>query len=149
MLPELLLIMLVYTVRTSLLSCIPRINRDNVLWALTLSRYAFLSDVNKKFDAVLFVLVFTQDETESTGITDMLQNRDVPIVDHYKTKECALKLAADAAVTVLRVDQIIMSRPAGGPKPRKIKCSVFSSVIYCLTLCVILLAQQSGNWDQD
>ena len=32
------------------------------------------------------------------------------------TKKEAIKLATDAAVTVLRVDQIIMSKPAGGPK---------------------------------
>lgn len=49
----------------------------------------------------------------------MIEGRDTPIVDHYKTKECAIKLAADAATTVLRVDQIIMARPAGGPKPRE------------------------------
>ncbi len=30
----------------------------------------------------------------------------------------ALRLAADAAVTVLKVDQIIMAKQAGGPKPR-------------------------------
>ena len=31
----------------------------------------------------------------------------------------ALKLAAEAAITVLRVDSIIMSKPAGGPKPEE------------------------------
>ncbi|CAM9994588.1 unnamed protein product [Choristocarpus tenellus] len=40
------------------------------------------------------------------------------VVDLMSTKESALRLAVDAAVTVLRVDQIIMSKPAGGPKPR-------------------------------
>lgn len=30
----------------------------------------------------------------------------------------ALRLASDAAVTVLKVDQIIMAKQAGGPKPR-------------------------------
>ncbi|PQP96624.1 T-complex protein 1 subunit theta-like [Prunus yedoensis var. nudiflora] len=30
----------------------------------------------------------------------------------------ALKYAADAACTVLRVDQIIMGKPAGGPSKR-------------------------------
>jgi T-complex protein 1 subunit theta len=30
----------------------------------------------------------------------------------------ALRLAVDAALTVLKVDQIIMSKPAGGPKPK-------------------------------
>lgn len=40
------------------------------------------------------------------------------IVDLYATKWWALKLAADAVVTVLKVDQIIMAKQAGGPKPR-------------------------------
>lgn len=40
------------------------------------------------------------------------------IHDGYAAKESALKLAADAAITVLRVDHIIMSKQAGGPKPR-------------------------------
>ncbi|PQQ10309.1 T-complex protein 1 subunit theta-like [Prunus yedoensis var. nudiflora] len=31
----------------------------------------------------------------------------------------ALKYAADAACTVLRVDQIIMAKPAGGPSKRE------------------------------
>lgn len=45
--------------------------------------------------------------------------RDVSdtIVDHLETKRWAIKLASDAALTVLRVDQIIMSKPAGGPRP--------------------------------
>ncbi|KAL6540414.1 T-complex protein 1 subunit theta [Orobanche minor] len=38
------------------------------------------------------------------------------IWDLYITKFFALKFAADAACTVLRVDQIIMAKPAGGPK---------------------------------
>lgn len=41
------------------------------------------------------------------------------IYDLYATKVNALRLAVDAAITVLRVDQIVMSKPAGGPKPRK------------------------------
>ncbi|KAK4392373.1 T-complex protein 1 subunit theta [Sesamum angolense] len=39
------------------------------------------------------------------------------IWDVHITKFFALKYAADAACTVLRVDQIIMAKPAGGPKP--------------------------------
>nr|GME08727.1 T-complex protein 1 subunit theta [Ipomoea batatas] len=38
------------------------------------------------------------------------------IWDLYITKLFALKYAADAACTVLRVDQIIMAKPAGGPR---------------------------------
>lgn len=40
------------------------------------------------------------------------------IFDIYATKVNALRLAVDAAITVLKVDQIVMSKPAGGPKPR-------------------------------
>lgn len=40
------------------------------------------------------------------------------ILDALATKSSALRLAAEAALTVLRVDQIIMSKQAGGPKPR-------------------------------
>jgi T-complex protein 1 subunit theta len=39
------------------------------------------------------------------------------IRDVLLTKSNALKLAYTTAVTILRVDQIIMSKPAGGPKP--------------------------------
>ncbi|XP_047338127.1 T-complex protein 1 subunit theta-like [Impatiens glandulifera] len=38
------------------------------------------------------------------------------IWDLYVTKLFALKYASDAACTVLRVDQIIMAKPAGGPR---------------------------------
>jgi T-complex protein 1 subunit theta len=44
---------------------------------------------------------------------------DAGIFDSLAAKLCALKLAADTAITILSVDQIIMSKPAGGPKPIK------------------------------
>lgn len=43
---------------------------------------------------------------------------EAQIFDLYATKVNALRLAVDAAITVLKVDQIVMSKPAGGPKPR-------------------------------
>ena len=49
------------------------------------------------------------------------------IYDSLSAKSWAIKLATEAAVTVLRVDSIIMSKPAGGPK----------------------VPQQAGNWDED
>ena len=39
------------------------------------------------------------------------------IYDLLATKMNAMRLAVDAATTVLKVDQIVMSKPAGGPKP--------------------------------
>ena len=38
------------------------------------------------------------------------------IYDALAVKRGALQLAGEAAVTVMRVDQIIMSKQAGGPK---------------------------------
>ncbi|XP_022719284.1 uncharacterized protein LOC111277246 [Durio zibethinus] len=51
----------------------------------------------------------------------------------------ALKYAADAACTVLRVDQIIMAKPAGGQTRRDqpegmVEDQVFCSMIDCLSL---------------
>ncbi len=49
---------------------------------------------------------------------DALKNSEYPIYDVFATKRNALRLAADVAVTILRVDQIIMAKEAGGPKLR-------------------------------
>ena len=49
------------------------------------------------------------------------------ILDSLAAKQWAIKLATEAATSVLAVDAIIMSRPAGGPK----------------------IPQQAGNWDED
>lgn len=37
------------------------------------------------------------------------------ILDVYETKSWALKLCVDACLTILKVDQIIMAKPSGGP----------------------------------
>ncbi|KAG5725280.1 putative T-complex protein 1 subunit theta [Termitomyces sp. T112] len=49
------------------------------------------------------------------------------IYDSLAAKSWAVKLATEAAISVLSVDSIIMSKPAGGPK----------------------IPQQAGNWDAD
>ncbi|KZV65352.1 T-complex protein 1 [Peniophora sp. CONT] len=62
------------------------------------------------------------------AITDgTLNTEEASILDSLAAKSWAIKLAAEAAVSVLAVDSIIMSRPAGGPKVPK----------------------QAGNWDAD
>ena len=59
---------------------------------------------------------------QGLNITDsaspLLDAKSVGIVDSLAAKSSAIHLAVDTAMTVLRVDQIIMSKPAGGPKPR-------------------------------
>jgi T-complex protein 1 subunit theta len=52
---------------------------------------------------------------ESDGICDAKENQ---IFDLFVTKQWALQYAANAANTILQVDQIIMAKKAGGPKPR-------------------------------
>ena len=44
--------------------------------------------------------------------------REVQIYDSIEVKSWAIKLTIDAVLTILKVDQIIMSKPAGGPVPR-------------------------------
>jgi len=43
------------------------------------------------------------------------------IFDLLTTKEWALRYAVDAASTILKVDQMIMAKAAGGPKPKENK----------------------------
>jgi len=40
---------------------------------------------------------------------------EIEIYDAWETKSWAMKLCVDAVITILKVDQIIMSKPAGGP----------------------------------
>eukprot|EP00742_Colponemidia_sp_Colp-10_P000949 GILJ01001029.1.p1 GENE.GILJ01001029.1~~GILJ01001029.1.p1 ORF type:complete len:543 (-),score=112.98 GILJ01001029.1:275-1903(-) len=54
-------------------------------------------------------------DVEAGGVKDVAE---AGVLDHLATKMWAIKLAADAALTVLRVDQIIMAKPAGGPAPK-------------------------------
>ena len=61
-------------------------------------------------------------ENEESGVMDVIKDIPVdgyPILDALSCKYWALKLSTDAALTLLRVDQIIMSKPAGGPKMPK------------------------------
>jgi len=52
---------------------------------------------------------------ESGDIKDCLESN---VLDLMLAKKWAMKYATNAACTVLRVDQIIMAKRAGGPKPR-------------------------------
>uniref|UniRef100_A0AAX7SHJ0 T-complex protein 1 subunit theta n=1 Tax=Astatotilapia calliptera TaxID=8154 RepID=A0AAX7SHJ0_ASTCA len=53
-------------------------------------------------------------ESDGPAVKDMLE---AGILDPYLVKYWGIKLATNSAITVLRVDQIIMAKPAGGPKP--------------------------------
>lgn len=59
---------------------------------------------------------FSFKKSEEQGVLDC---KEACILDSMIVKSWAMKLATDSANTVLSVDQIIMSRPAGGPKQPK------------------------------
>uniref|UniRef100_A0A4W5LV34 Chaperonin containing TCP1 subunit 8 n=1 Tax=Hucho hucho TaxID=62062 RepID=A0A4W5LV34_9TELE len=63
-------------------------------------------------------------EGEGAALKDMLE---AGILEPFLVKHWGIKLATNAAITVLRVDQIIMAKPAGGPRAPK----------------------QQGHWDKD
>jgi T-complex protein 1 subunit theta len=56
-------------------------------------------------------------ETQNDDNTGTLDAKDEGILDLLISKQWAIKLATEAARTVLSVDQIIVARQAGGPKP--------------------------------
>lgn len=55
-------------------------------------------------------------DIENEDGTGTLDAQDEGILDLLATKESAIKLATDAARTILGIDQIIVARQAGGPK---------------------------------
>lgn len=54
-------------------------------------------------------------DAEVAEVVDIHKNA---IYDLYLTKRWGLKYAVEAAATILMVDQIIVAKRAGGPKPR-------------------------------
>eukprot|EP00299_Pterocystis_sp_00344_P008292 c3083_g1_i1.p1 GENE.c3083_g1_i1~~c3083_g1_i1.p1 ORF type:complete len:547 (-),score=115.23 c3083_g1_i1:51-1691(-) len=63
-------------------------------------------------------LYAAHNEGKTTAGIDIeeLKIGETTVYDVYSSKETAIKLATDTACTVLKIDQIIMSKPAGGPK---------------------------------
>ncbi|KAI9139856.1 chaperonin Cpn60/TCP-1 family [Paraphysoderma sedebokerense] len=57
-------------------------------------------------------------ESEDNGVLDSAEKN---ILDSLNVKSWAIRVGSDAALTVLRVDQIIMSKQAGGPKVKENK----------------------------
>jgi T-complex protein 1 subunit theta len=55
-------------------------------------------------------------DLETGTPTDLSEPSNGGLTDLFSARWWGLKLAADAAVTVLRVDQIIMAKAAGGPR---------------------------------
>jgi len=58
-------------------------------------------------------------DINSDGPAKLIDVKEAGIVDLYLTKYWALKYATNAACTILKIDQIIMAKRAGGPKPKQ------------------------------
>ncbi|KAI9230473.1 MAG: T-complex protein 1 theta subunit [Piptocephalis tieghemiana] len=56
-------------------------------------------------------------KSDGIGSNGLIDARELGLWDVAAVKESAIRLATEASLTILRVDQIIMSKPAGGPKP--------------------------------
>ncbi|XP_043266576.1 T-complex protein 1 subunit theta [Venturia canescens] len=56
-------------------------------------------------------------DIDGTGAA-LIDANEAHIIDAFITKSWGLKYAVSAACTILKVDQIIMAKRAGGPKPR-------------------------------
>jgi len=50
------------------------------------------------------------------GVKDMTKEG---VIDLMATRQMGIKLATQSATTILRVDHIIMKKPAGGPRAQK------------------------------
>lgn len=55
-------------------------------------------------------------DSENNGVCDA---KEKGVLDSYFLKYWGLKFAIGAASTILKVDQIIMAKRAGGPKPKQ------------------------------
>jgi T-complex protein 1 subunit theta len=89
------------------LECVARTLADNAGWdAVQVLADIRAAHVNGEADIGV-------DITTSPGNTSM---KNACVYDLMYVKRSALKLAIDAATTVLKVDQIIMAKQSGGPK---------------------------------
>lgn len=55
-------------------------------------------------------------DIDNSDVADMTQQG---VIDLMATRQLGIKLASQAAMTILKVDHIIMKKPSGGPRPRK------------------------------
>jgi len=64
--------------------------------------------------------LYAKTETSNLFGVDVTEGKakdinEMGVYDTWETKSWAFKLTVDAVLTILKVDQIIMAKPAGGP----------------------------------
>jgi len=97
------------------LQVIPRTLAENAGWDAT-RVLADLQAAHAGTDDLCDVGVDIERDGSSDSAGGITSMKERGVVDLMATKLSALRLAVDAAVTILKIDQIIMSKPAGGPK---------------------------------
>jgi T-complex protein 1 subunit theta len=79
----------------------------------------------KSNDAVTLLIAAHQNGEKHQGVDiesdspQLFDTKQASLYDLYATKYWGVRYATNAACTVLKVDQIICAKPAGGPKPRE------------------------------
>lgn len=94
------------------------LNATEVLAALHAAHATGRVSEGVNVDAFIAPVAANRAASGSAKVNTTLDAEAAQIFDHMQTKAWATRLAFDAAITTLRVDQIIMARPAGGPAPR-------------------------------
>lgn len=92
--------------------------------ALLVLPRSLAENCGKNTNQILSKLKAAHEEGKASACVDTVKNdvgdaQELHIFDSFFTKASAIRLATEAAVDILRVDQIIMAKRAGGPKPPK------------------------------
>ncbi|GKY99404.1 hypothetical protein MPSEU_000895100 [Mayamaea pseudoterrestris] len=98
------------------LQIIPRTLSENAGWDATCIladlQAAHANNMDGACDAGVDI-----DKAVSSGTTGGVASmKEKGVVDILSAKISAMRLAVDAVITILKIDQIIMSKPSGGPK---------------------------------
>jgi T-complex protein 1 subunit theta len=98
------------------LQIIPRTLSENAGWDATCIladlQAAHANNMDGSCDAGVDI-----DKAVTSGMAGGVASmKEKGVVDILSTKISAMRLAVDAVITILKIDQIIMSKPSGGPK---------------------------------
>ncbi|CDJ52727.1 TCP-1/cpn60 family chaperonin, putative [Eimeria brunetti] len=94
------------------------LNATEVLAALHAAHSAGRVHEGVNVEAFMNAVASAKAASANSKVNMTVDAKAASVFDHMQTKAWAIRLAFDAAITTLRVDQIIMARPAGGPAPR-------------------------------
>ena len=79
-----------------------------------------VTNAGLKADEIIANLYAETSKDKNVGIDlDSGKIKPLSVYDSLEVKTWGIKLAADTAITILNIDQLIMSKPAGGPKPKE------------------------------